>query len=507
MSLLSPSGVPPMAFRRQFYLGPDVPEVVAGWQQHAVDRGLHLSIHPDLPYTRVDRGEHSLVLLGFALDPRHPEWRESQILEHVLDQSGPTFESVCRAFDSIGGRWAAIFRDAQRVLVFHDAAGVRQVYHCRDENGAVRCGSSPGLLARIGGKPADDAHRLEMERVGLLNPLHTHFWPGNGSSFCGISRLLPNHVLDTRAGVAHRYWPHEPLPTIDPDTAAARGSATLRGIITAAAERYPLALSITAGLDSRLLMAASREHVDRLSFYTLKRPGMSFLTPDIRIPGRMLSDLGLSHKVIGAPSVDGGPVTAALSASHSPVHASIVNQVAAMMADPPREDGAWVTLNGNVAEVAQCRYSRIPLTAENMARNARLPGSTFAAHQFVKWLDGATVALEGSGVDPWDLLYWEQKMGGWFGSIRTEFDLVEEAVSPYNSREWLTTMLAVDPALRTAPDMSFFLRLIGDLWPALLDYPINPPDRWHRFNLRARAIVKTAMSRATPALVRRGVAG
>src|SRR5699024_4992419 len=107
MSLLSPSVVPPMAFRRQFYLVPFFPEVVSGCHQYDVIRGLHLSTHPDLPYTRVDRGEHSLVLLGFALDPRHPEWGESQILEHVLDQSGPTFASVCRAFDSIGGRWAA----------------------------------------------------------------------------------------------------------------------------------------------------------------------------------------------------------------------------------------------------------------------------------------------------------------------------------------------------------------------------------------------------------------
>ncbi|QBX54638.1 hypothetical protein EXE58_03575 [Nocardioides seonyuensis] len=464
------------AFRRQFVMGPDFSDLLPQWRRHWVANGLALSVHPDLPVTRVDAGARSIVLLGFVLDPRHPERDDQTILDEVVRESH-TFDEVLRAFDPLAGRWAALWLHANGAHVFHDPAALRQVYHGRDSAGALWCGSSPSLISRVAGHAEDVVHREEMVRDGLLDPGTTHFWPGTGSSFVGIERLLPNHHLDVRTGEVRRYWPHAPIPPVDPDVATARCASMLTGVIAAAAERYPLALAVTAGFDSRILLAASRPRAERLSFYTLKKVGTSRHGGDVRVPHQMLRKVGLRHRVIPVSPTPHGQVFDTIRDTFVPCHRSTASSAQALHDHPPRSEESWVTINGNVSEVTRRRnpYARLSATPPNFARAARMSGSSLAMEQLAAWWAGAVPAVEVSGVDGWDLYYWEQPIGGWLATVRTEFDVVEEGLTPYNCRSLLTTMMGVDSSLRGGPDFPFHRGLIAHMWPELLDHPINPP--------------------------------
>ncbi|WEV76920.1 hypothetical protein O9K63_09960 [Janibacter cremeus] len=485
----SPTATDDLTFRRQFYLGPDFPDLLAGWTRHRVNDRLGLSVHPDLTWTRADLDGRTLILLGYALDPRRTDHDDQAIIDEAIRQ-GATLDRLISAFHPIAGRWAAIYVDHERLVAFHDATGSRQVFHCRDADGTVHLGSSAGLLARITRRPKDTQALQQLEREGVFRAGFTHFWPGSGSAFVGINRLLPNHHLDVVTGDVERFWPCSPIPTMDPDEAAALSISTLSGVISAASTRYPLALSLSAGFDSRLLLAACRTIATELTYYSYKRQGKNFLSPDVRLPQRICRDLGLRHKVIDARPQADGSLADAIAASVVPFHQPVVDQASALRRDPPRPDGRWVTVNGNVAEVAQRRLRRLPVTPENLARNARMSGSAFAMEHLSAWHSSSSQAFSAAGADPWDLLYWEHKMGGWYATIRTEFDVSEEVVTPYNSRAWLAAMLGVDPTLRSAPDWPFFRDLIGDLWPRLLDYPFNPPDRVDVVHKRARSLAK-----------------
>src|SRR6185436_9496053 len=70
------------------------------------------------------------------------------------------------------------------------------------------------------------------------------------------------------------------------------------GLIKSAAHRFELALAITAGWDSRLILAASREISHQLYFFTL----FTKIPADVVIASRLLSKLGFSHTVIKYPT-------------------------------------------------------------------------------------------------------------------------------------------------------------------------------------------------------------
>lgn len=491
-----------LEFRRQYLLGPSAHDALPGWAPHWVNDRLQLAVHPDLPCTRVDVGGRSLILLGHLIDPRHPERDERAILEEVLREPLPLRE-LLRRFDYLTGRWAALYSAEGRVTAFHDAAGLRQIHHCRDADGAVWIGSRSELLARVTDAPADVDGRVDLERAGGLAPESNHFWPGTGSPFVGIERLLPNHHLDVASREVTRFWPDARVVRVDRSEAVATCGSMLTGTVAAAAGRYPLALAITSGMDSRILLAALRGHADRLSLYTLKKVNLNARSGDLRVPRKMLRRVGLTRKVIPVDPAAEGEVVDVLRSTFHPPHASVLRSVAALSADPPIADGEWVTVNGNVCEIARGSYlSRPPGTGfpspQQLSEVAGMGGSAYAEEQFGLWCEGAAAAVDASGIDPWDLFYWEQKMGGWLAGVRAEFDIVEEGVSPYNSRSLIECMLGVDPKLRCPPDYLFFRDLIDDLWPELLRYPINPPDASAALKERLRRIFSGALALVSP---------
>lgn len=480
-----------LAFRRQFVLGPVVPALLSAWRQHQVLPDLMLTVHPDLPCTRAEVGGRSLFLLGHVLDYQHPESTDQAIVAEIL-RAAATFAEVLKAFDPFAGRWAAIYVDKGQAFVFHDPAALRQVHHGRDSDGGLWCGSRPELLARIANRPLDTTNLNSLQQAGVLELGATHFWPGTGSAFLGIDRLLPNHYLNVRTGEVQRYWPTAAVPQLDADAAITRSGEMLTGVLAAASGRYPLAMGMTAGNDTRLLLAAARGCSEQLTYYTLKKTGMTWLTPDIRIPHTMLRDLGLSHEVIPVRTMSRAPVTQVIAATFTPFHQQTADQAAALLDSPPRDDGDWVTVNGNVCEIARIPWIGLgQLTLEKMTAAVHMAASAYAVDQLTQWHEKALPAIETSGINPWEFFYWEQRLSAWGGMVRTEFDVVEEAVSPYNSRMLLECMLGVDISLRRAPDFVFFRALIESLWPQLMDYPINPKSRLgnleHRFRRRFKS--------------------
>ena len=75
-------------------------------------------------------------------------------------------------------------------------------------------------------------------------------------------------------------------------------AALFRGQMDAARRRWPLALLVTAGSDSRLLLAACRDFIDDVVCVTIDVQG--FDPDDVATPGRLAESLGFSHEVVVA---------------------------------------------------------------------------------------------------------------------------------------------------------------------------------------------------------------
>ena len=464
-----------LLYRSQFILGRKPVDLFAAPRQLTIRQVLHLTVHPDLNLQVARHQEKMIVLLGFILDPENPRAGDADIIENFasrMDRCEDLF-GLTRRF---GGRWILIGDDGKDTVLFNDTAGLRQVFYSDVRGGKdLWCGSDPGVMGnvlnlQISPEAAEFVHSPEITR----NP--EHWWPGDSSPFSEIRHLLPNHYLDLRDGSCHRYWPNENLPALSLETAVQECSRLLTGSLAAAAERFELALPLTAGWDSRLLLAASKDIRTRLNYFTLKikAANLTELHPDLAVPRALLGRLGLRHEVIELPDKVDQQFSAIFERSVARAHNVWCLDAQAILEFYGLQKAV---IAGGVSEVARNfyappRYFERNMTGEKLASIAGMSQHPFAIKYFNEWLStlGRTYNFR-----VLDLFYWEQRAGNWLAMRQKEFDVAwAEIFTPYNNRQLLTNMLAVKKLYRRSPNYTLYREMILHLWPDVLEFPINP---------------------------------
>lgn len=490
-ALLSPVGWP---YVSQFILGPAFAERLAGWQRFTIAGQTRLSAHPALACTQVAEGARELTLIGHVLDPLKPEATNPDILRSLL-RHYTSREALIAATSGFGGRWLLIAVHSHESFLFHDALGQRQVFHTVPaETGALWVMSQPGLASEVLSLTPDE-QALDYMDTQTFRRASEYRFPVTASTFRGLRHLVPNHLLDLKTGRSHRYWPLAPLEMLTPEAAIDRLGALMSGIIRAAASRFDLALSLTAGLDSRLVLAAARGVAGRLSIMTLRQGRMPDHHADIEIPARLLKRLGLRHEVVRATSSMTPEFSMHFKRNVYLAHDHYGNDAEAILKHYGR---AKAVLTGSAAEVGRCPFrgklphaNHVQFTPELLAWLEYSSTHPFLVSHFREWL---TDAGQQKHVKLLDLFEWEQDYGSWLAMTQLEFDCAwHEIFTPYNCRQVLTTLLGVAEQYRKAPDHLLFRRAIHKAWPELLLEPINPHATVGRLVLRVsdmKAVVK-----------------
>ncbi len=462
-----------LAFRRQFFLGPEHLDRFPSWKRLRIDDAHCLTVHPDLEVCQASSPTESLTLLGYALDPNEPGAGNEQILNRLLgrpDRDRPVREKTAE----LGGRFVLVVKEAGRITVLPDAAALRSVFYAVSRpGGATVCASQPRLLAEVLGL-APDERALEFIASRGHDDTEVYWFPGDTSLYRGVKALLPNHSLDLDAATTHRFWPDEDIPSLPREEAVAESVRLMKGLTRAAELRYPLALSMTAGWDSRLMLALSRDFAPQLYFFTLAysddRTGR-----DIAVPARLLRRLGLPHHVLDYPDRVSEPFRELHQRSTTAPSPAWCADVQALFDEYPPDR---VCLTGDVAEVvkdhlAERAPSRDALGAADLVAICRIGTHPFLAEAFADWLEGARPR----NMRLLDLFCWEQIVGRKQQQIRSESDVAHESFTPFNCRRLLVTMLAASEAERRPPGFPLLRSVIERLWPEVLTEPINPKEK------------------------------
>lgn len=479
--------------RRQFVLGPKFISGFSSWRRQVVHGGLHLTAHPEVAVAAATSGGAAVTLLGHALNPAQPESGLDEVaaeLANSLSASG-TLKRFYSRLDTLGGRWALVASLDGKTEILHDAAGLRQLCYTRQQSAdgaATWCGSSTDLLALAVGLDVDSAVEEHIQSPDYKRKSE-YWWPGDRTPFQGVRLLLPNHGLDAASGCAFRYWPRDDTApdaakagSIELATAIETAADLLRGTLRAAAARFPLAISMTAGFDSRVTLAACRDVTDRLIPFSFVHDGITARDPDIYIPGRLLSTHGLEHQVFACPSKPPDDFEAAYLANSRFGPRPWIAVASGLHEHLPE---GVVRVTSTVSEVARCFYDRQIAVHGDQIDGAwfgavtQLGTTPFVCEAFDEWISGVPKNFAGSLLD---LFYWEQRVGSWGGSLFRDWDLVQDGFSPFSSRALITTLLGVESSLRAPPDHPLHRGLIETLWPQLLEEPINPPPprQWTR---------------------------
>jgi len=285
-----------LLFRRQFLLTPDTCSSLGHWQHIQV--GLfHLYAHPDVQLSTVTSADANVAvsLVGYIIDPDHPQRSNTDILDTIANFADSA-EKISDYMCSVSGRFVLILNTEKETLLFHDPCGLRTVYYTQYE-GKTFVGSEPNILKQV--IPLMEGERFSSYIGSSYVKTNIEHWiPSGCSLFEEVHHLIPNHYLRLSTLEQTRYWPARLLPRRQVDEVIADASDLLKRLMIAANNRFKLALSLTAGWDSRMLLGASKSISNEIYYYTLQYRDLHSRSNDIKIPAELLRSLGLHHNIL-----------------------------------------------------------------------------------------------------------------------------------------------------------------------------------------------------------------
>ncbi len=464
-----------MLNRRQYIYGPKV-DGYTTWQRFQLPNGHVLAVHPDLEHTCVDSVTCTLVMLGYMFDPNDPEADNTKVLRNLLGKYSGSRDLVA-GLDHVSGRYVLFIFSGDEQLVLMDAAGLRQVFHYRDDNGGMWLCAQPGLLQNL----FDLSYSKEAQAFldsPAIRASHEPWWPGTSTPFDGVKHLLPNHLLDLKSGEVRRYWPRESLTRYGLREGAEKSTAILRGIMLAANYRFDLAMALTGGYDSRIVFAACQEIVEDLHIYSMIYHKLTPEASDIKVAAQLAEFVGKPHQVFNCDQPMDEDFEYLYTNNIEKSYQSYGHIVFGRFQNLDQDK---VVIKSVVNEIARCFYYRTgvypyEISVDLLCRLSKLGVHPFTERNFSEWLeDASTVAKLGYKI--LDLFYWENRNANWQAMSQLEFDLAHDEFTPFNQRELLATMLGVDYRQRCMPKNTFQRELVRCSWPELDNFPYNPTSR------------------------------
>ena len=463
-----------LIFRRQFLFTENSINMYPGWDHIEIDR-YHLYAHPDLKVTKGKDQKKIVLLIGEIFDPIHFERENADIINEIL-KNVQSKEDLFVQIKKYSGRYALIYFDDNNKLIFNDALGLREIYYSLRTK-EIYCASQPNLIINFASPeigPNDDREFLNYFKDHSINNRWNPYckWIGDETYYKGVNHLLPNHYLDLIRREVSRYWPNEKIEQLKLEEAISRGCLFLQGSLKAMANRNSIMMAVTAGIDSRTLLAASRDIKEKI-YYFINDHDLGQNHPDIEVPKRIFEKIGLQfhvHKV--QKEVDEGFKKTFLK-----------NTFFASERLLPTIYNIYYKKHNNkvniigIGEIGRTRYGKVGknLNGYRIAYKLGHKKSVYAKNQGEKILAELLPISRDYGINLFTLLYWEHTLGNWGATGNSESDIAIEELNPFDSHALYEIFLGVDNKYSKYNNPIIFKEMIKKMWPDVLDIPINPP--------------------------------
>jgi hypothetical protein len=462
------SEIQKLKYRRQYLLLPQSIECPFLHNATRVNEKYILYAHVDLLVTEYLKDDVKIILLGDIFDYQSIHKNNYEILEDLFDID---FEELLEKSSKYTGRFVLIYLNKNRLILAHDATATRKIYYSKAHND-FWFGSQPQLLARvlnltITSNPSKLAFYNSRDFFRLNNSNI-----GDTTHYDEINQLLPNHYFSVNDFKIIRYWPNKRIEELPFVEVADKCSKMIKGYIESIAARYDIMLPVTAGNDSRALLAATHEIRDKVYYYINKEHRLNENSPDIFIPQKIFKKLNNEFHVID-PYIY-------VDKDFEKIY--FENNEFASVYFLPHIYNYYlnycekVNLPGNIASWPYWldRLRKIHVTARDLTYLNNVSQYDYARINYDKWLSGCYDKCIQYNVRIINLFYWEERLGNWGTQIQLDKDIAQEDINPFNSRLFVSLYLSVKLKYNDIPDFLLHRRVIKNLWPELLDIPINP---------------------------------
>lgn len=425
-----------------------------------------LTVGPGLPVIDVLSDQGSIgLLLGFPTDLQSKrrisgEWRAPSQAGSDMD------ERIHNLLRTLGGRYAFISTQKNRPRLYPDAVtGVSCVW----DPLAKSAGSTAGAIL----SDTDYDARFDRALYRHLQIDGEGWFPAGLTAHKGVERLLPNHFLDLLTWTAHRFTavpPAKPKPEDVIDGVIHTVQAQAKALLTGP---KGLAIALTAGRDSRAVLACLKDMRDDLLTVTVT--GADRHQTDTAVAQQLAKGFGLRHRNL--------PRACATRAAQD----RFVRRGEHCYADSNKEfhpsvgpiAKTHVFAGGLGGEVGRAFYwseaddPGLQVTPGLLVTRFGLRRSDVIEARLQDWLDHLPPLNDAR--DIFDLAYVEHRFGPW---AMAQFctDPTLERYSPMVSYDAVRLLLDLPHDWKAQEKLNE--AIVARMWPELNSYPYNTLGPW-----------------------------
>ncbi len=460
-------------FNKQFLFSKRECPCLEGWNRNDF-KDYFLYTHPELNFSREENESLEVFLVGDILDAENTSLTNQEILGDVLAKNDSP-SALLEAFGHYCGGFLVFVddRSSDEQFVFGDTAVTRELFYYQVGPTEIIAGSQPNIIEKV---QSLEKYSSQEARSFYESPIFSskQVYVGDQTEYMGVRRLKPNKVLNIKTGNFDRFFPRKPLESLALDETVEKAAKSIQGFLEAASKRQQLAIPVTAGWESRVLLAASKRIKEQVYYFVVKHPGYTDDHPDIKIPQKLLQRLGLKLNVLEYPQdvqLTNNEREEILQDFSNP-RFRIFNYVRHALAN---NFTGKLVVNGNVSEVARMQWDEIDFpSAWSVAVAQECSNSEYASKIYKDWFEEASPTFVENGYRVSDMLYWEENCANVVAKTNTEFGWKTEVFQPFNSRHLLTTMMSVDKKYRQKQNPEFYAKMVRLLWEDCLTEPVNP---------------------------------
>lgn len=411
-----------------------------------------------------------IAVLGELIHPDYAAMTQKDIAGLLMSN----WDRRQSEIDKLVGRFVIISKSENGSIDLQtDAIGLRALYFSNTEKGTIA-----GSHAKLVSQAANEGQFPEqLQRYSLG-------YPGINTKYANVFRVPPNNSLSLNSGTLKRFFPLEPIPATTIEESWALALSRASQVIASLRARTPVLVSLTAGLDSRTTLAATRDIWDKLDFFTYTDGAVPQHKLDVRVASDIAAVLKLKHQLVAY-----GKLTPATEMMDTIRSNTFCSHQYVLSCAYNKQFGAhrYVHVRTNLMELGRSNlydhYGKRPafLEGPNSAKKmaqfysiAKTLSFTPAIHSaFIKNFEEADLATALNFASPWDLYFVEHRMGAWQAGVVAESDVAFDTIIAFNSREIVKSFMGVPQEIRASSN--HLRERLLELIPEIADIPINPP--------------------------------
>jgi hypothetical protein len=450
-------------FYSQFVLSEADAAPFESWRTRSIGP-WHLHFHKALYCHELRSGDDPVgLMLGYAIGPDGILLDEDK--EILISEEDTFNEDVVENFIyGYGGRYICLVRlDGVFRLYLDPAGSLSCVYSILDKEIA----STNSILYYFHYKEV-----LQPEAVPKRLDSN-QFYPGGLTCQENVYRLMPNHYLNLQNWQYYRHWPKrhlEPFTASESKNAMDVIATRLKQNIDAVLSKKKTYIGITAGKDSRMLLACCRDFQEHLSLFTFDY-GVGRTSHDV-VSGRKIAEkMRIPHdivKVIYADEQEKIQYLMKIGFNGNPGKAS--DFFCTPVATFDMNNAFIPGFSGEIGRAYYRLYSFAKIgnhQTKHLLGLIHLPDEEPYLSAITKWYNSIKDLVDEKTL--FDLLFLEQRTGCWSSVHLYGFAPFSLVLNPFSHRDIYSNMIRMYDDHKLEQELPKLI--MKKFWPRLTQFP------------------------------------